>query len=233
MKHELIIGKKVFSSKKEALGFYKSILNSYNFGESLTDYHFARVMDLYETHPEFDKNEANDIIDIKIAKLKYNTKCFEIIYNASTKKLFSYTKRINSPKNDFTKFREACRQAIQDDLIKLKQNYFKINSKNGKVKCQETGELLKYDDLCIDHRQPNTFSIIVDRFIEINDIDLSKIEYLSIEGGPDELKNLKLKDSFIIYHKKKSNLRIVKKCLNSKRSYQARIERQKKDLIIS
>ncbi|MDP8201592.1 MAG: DUF3223 domain-containing protein [Candidatus Tenebribacter burtonii] len=232
MKHELMIGKKLFASKKEALEFYKSILNSYNFGESLKGHHFTSIFDLYETHPEFDKKKSNDIIDIKITKSKYNNKCFEFIYNDGTKKLFSYTKRINLPKNDFTKFSEACRQAIQEDLIKVKQTYFRNYAKNGKAKCQETGELLKYDDLCIDHRQPNTFSIILDRFIELNDIDLTKIEYLSIEGDPDELKNVKLKNSFNIYHKKKSTLRIVNKCLNSKRSFQARVKRQKKDLTI-
>lgn len=206
-------------------------MNTYNFGEEVNQNHLLNLIELIN-YNESHKFSLSDIKTIRIAKLIYNTKGFEIVKSDGSTELFSYTKKINSPKNNFTKFREACRQAIQDDLIKLKQNYFKINAKNGKVKCQETGELLKYDDLCIDHRQPNTFSIIVDRFIEINNIDLSKTEYLTIEGGPDEFKNVELKDSFIIYHKKKSNLRIVSKHQNSKRTFQARIKRQKKDLEI-
>lgn len=38
------------------------------------------------------------------------------------------------------------------------------------MKCQETGKLLKWEQLNVDHRQPNTFSIIVDRFVELRNI---------------------------------------------------------------
>jgi len=37
MRKPLLIGNNVFLTKKEALGYYKVILNSYNFGESLSD----------------------------------------------------------------------------------------------------------------------------------------------------------------------------------------------------
>ena len=38
------------------------------------------------------------------------------------------------------------------------------------MKCQETGKLLKWEQLNVDHRQPNTFSIIVDRFVGLGNI---------------------------------------------------------------
>jgi hypothetical protein len=114
----------------------------------------------------------------------------------------------------------------------VKLSYFDKYSKKGKVKCQETGELLKYEELNVDHRQPNTFSVIVDRFVELKNIDLKNIEYLTIDGGPNELADKKLKEDFRQYHKDKANLRIVKKTLNLGRSFQARVNRQKKDLTI-
>ena len=100
------------------------------------------------------------------------------------------------------------------------------------MKCQETGSLSKYEELNVDHRQPNTFSVIVDRFIELNNIDIQRIEYIPVDGGPNELADEELKTKFKQYHKDKANLRIVKKDLNFGRSFQARVKRQKKDLTI-
>jgi hypothetical protein len=132
-----------------------------------------------------------------------------------------------------SKFRESCREAIQEDLRNVKLAYFKKLSKKGKVKCQETGLLLKWEDLVVDHRQPNTFSIIVDRFVELNQLNLEKIEYIEIVDGANEIADNELKEKFRKYHNEKANLRIVKKELNLGRSYQARVVRQKKDLIIT
>ena len=115
----------------------------------------------------------------------------------------------------------------------VKLAYFDRFSKKGQVKCQESGDLAKYEELNVDHRQPNTFSVIVDRFVELNKLDLKKINYLQIDGGPNELADENLKEEFRQYHRDKANLRIVKKSLNLDRSFQARVNRQKKDLTIT
>lgn len=114
----------------------------------------------------------------------------------------------------------------------VKVNYFKENSKKGKVKCQETGELLSYEEITFDHRQPNTFSVIVDRFIEVYKIDLSEITYITVDEYFQQFADQKLISDFRQYHKEKANLRLVKKELNLGRSYQARINSQRKDLKI-
>ncbi len=232
MKKGIKIGDKFYDSKKAALNHYKTILNSYGFNDTLKQKDFNDIMGLLETHPRVKEKIGVGIDKVRIAKVKYNTKSFELLRVDGSTELFSYTKRINSPKTDFTRFRESCRQVIQEDLRKVKLAYFEKHSKKGKVKCQETGELLKYEDLNVDHRQPNTFSIIVDRFIEIEKIDLKTIEYITVDGGPNELADIELKNKFRQYHKDKANLRIVKRSLNLGRSYQARVNRQKKDLKI-
>ncbi len=230
MRKPINIGEREFATKKDGLNHYKTILNSYEFGQTLNNDDLRDVLDLLETHPKVKEKIGAGIETVRIAKLKYNTRSFELVRTDNSTEYFSYTKRINAPKTNFTRFREACRQVIQEDLRNVKLAYFDKNSKKGQVKCQETGELAKYEELNIDHRQPNTFSVIVDRFIELNRLDLEKIEYLQIDGGPNELSNERLKAEFRQYHKDKANLRIVKKSLNLGRSFQARINRQKKDL---
>lgn len=116
--------------------------------------------------------------------------------------------------------------------MQVKQSYFDKFSKKGRVRCQETNEFLTWEELSVDHRQPNTFSVIVDRFVELKNLNLKKVEYILVSGGPNEIADNNLKANFIKYHKEKANLRIVSKQINLGRSYQARIKRQNKDLII-
>ena len=233
MRQPIEIGKLKFTSKKDALLHYKTILNSYEIGEELNENDFNDLFALLETHPKVTEKIGVGIKTIKIGQIKkYNVKSFELVRNDNSTDFFSYTKRIKSPKKDFTKFSEACRQAVQEDLRNTKLAYFKNYSKKGQVKCQETGELLKWTELNIDHRQPNTFSVIVDRFIELNNLNISKIEYLIIDNISREFANKQLIKDFKQYHKEKANLRIVKSELNLGRSFQARVRTQKKDLRI-
>lgn len=232
MRKTFKIGEIEFATKKDALTHYKIILNAYDFGEELTKNDFVDLMVLLETHPRVKEKIGVGIDKVRIAKVQYNTKSFELVRIDGSTEFFSYTKRINAPKTNFTKFREACRQAIQDDLRSVKLDYFDKNSKKGQVKCQESNELAKYEELNVDHRQPNTFSVIVDRFIELNNLDIEKVEYIQVDGGPNELKDDRLKQDFRKYHQDKATLRIVKTNLNFGRSFQARVNRQKKDLKI-
>jgi len=231
MRKKIKIGQREFATKKDALNHYKNILNSYKFGSFLNDSDLSDVMDLLELHPN--KEKKIDVEKIKVVKLQnYNAKVFELVRLDGSTECFSYTKRINAPKTNFTKFSEACRKAIQEDLRKVKLDYFEKFSKKGKSKCQETGEQKRFEELVVDHRQPNTFSVIVDRFIEVNNLNLAVIEYINVDGGPNELADIVLKEKFREYHRDKANLRIVKKKLNLGRSFQARVSRQKKDLIV-
>lgn len=232
MRKPIKIGEIEFATKKDALAHYKAILNAYNFGEELNTNDYNDIMNLLETHPRIKEKIGVGIEKVRVAKVQYNTRSFQLVRIDGSTEFFSYTKRINAPKTNFAKFQEACRQAIQGDLRSVKLDYFEKHSKKGQVKCQESKELAKYEELNVDHRQPNTFSVIVDRFIELNSIEIEKIAYIQVDGGPNELKDDKLKQEFRKYHQAKANLRIVKKNLNLGRSHQARVNRQKKDLTI-
>ena len=255
MRNPLKIGERTFKYKKDALTFYKSILNSYNFGKSLSDEDFDSVIDLlfYDTESNEDEEQLLDdgrkldlcsdqiegtvesikIVDIKVSKVQFNTKCFEVFYSDSTSQYISYILLINKPKdNPHGTFSSACRSLIQKDLIEVKQLYFRTNAVDGFVKCQETSQLCKWDDLAVDHRQPNTFSVIVDRFKEVYHIDVTAINYVINDLNMLLFKDETLINNFRNYHKEKANLRIVRKELNLSRTGMARIKRTSKDLTI-
>ncbi len=232
MKSKIIIGNRTFKYKKDAIDYYKGILNSYDFGETLNESDLKEIKELIQVHPDFENKFNFDIDQIIVDKVKFNTKSFQVIKTDSDRIVFSYLKCINGQHKPRTKFNKACRDTVQNDLHDVKLNYFKEYSRNGKVKCQESMELCKWDELVIDHRQPNTFSVIIDRFIEINNIDLKLIEYDEKIDGIYNFKDKNISEKFKRYHKEKANLRIIRKELNSGRAFQGRISKQKKDLKI-
>ena len=252
MKRQLIkIGQKIYKFKKDAIAHYKAILNSYDFGQSLNDTDFNYILDLLDysysnyldelemseddTAEEFEVNSEPEITidDIKVSRVQFNTKCFELFYSNNTSAYISYLMIINNTKYTPEKlFYAACRNSIHDDINAVKKEYFDKNSKKGQVKCQETGLLSKWSELVVDHRQPNTFSVIVDRFKEVSCVDLDTIEYTSNEQNHIIFNDCNLSEQFKKYHKVKATLRIVRKECNSSRTSLARIKKTTKDLTI-
>ena len=249
-RYEIIIGNKSFKSKKEALAFYKSVLNKYDFGQSLNDEDYRLVLDLLDYGSFFGDTEALDngstildgdvadgesvVVDIRIGKAQFSTKCFEVVYSDMNSQFISYILLINQPKtNLISDFAKACRNSIIKDIRAVKQSFFDKHSEKGFVKCQETGTDSKWEELVVDHRQPNTFSVIVDRFVELNQIDLNEIEYKVNEDNHLVLEDESLAEKFRAYHKEKANLRIVRKERNLSRSGLAKNQKQNKDLTVS
>lgn len=243
MKREIKIGNKNYGSKKEALGFYKTILNSYNFGDTLNliDYNhmvdlieYADSVDSYgECDEQVDENEGIEITHIKIAKVQYKTKCFEVYYSDLTSGYISYILMVNRKGyTDNELLYTACRNVVQPDIIRLKQHYFKVNAKNGSVKCQETGLPSKWEELTVDHRQPNTFSIIVERFKELNGLGDCDIDYTQDQDNLIVFENEDLTSRFRTFHREKAALRIIRKECNSGRAFMGRLKKTAKDLTI-
>lgn len=255
MKKPLKIGGRTFPSKKEALVHYKGILNAYGFGQSLNDADFDDVLNLLnynyfntsnkiEQEPEqielnavaeLSPLDAEEVLieDIKVSKVQYGTKCFEVFYSNRSSEFISYLMIIKDWSYTPEKlFSVACRNCIQRDLVAVKQVYFKENAANGLVKCQETGQLSNWAELAVDHRQPNTLSIIIDRFKELNNVVLDEIEYKTSSDNLILFKDPELTQKFVQYHQEKANLRVVRKERNASRTAMARVKRSAKDLVI-
>jgi hypothetical protein len=227
------IGNRHWDFQKDALEFYKNILNSYETGEFVIDDDFNDIFSLLKNHPSSIEKIGVGIDRFKIGSDAYGTKCFHIIRNDGSLENFSYKKAIVGDCSSFTKFSKACRKTVEKDIIKVKDDYFtKTGVLIAKAKCQETGELITREDSHVDHRQPNTFSVIVDRFIESRKINIDSVEYDSKQQYGIVFKDPQLSSDFREYHKLKATLRVVTADLNQRRSYQARIQRQKKDLVI-
>ncbi|MDJ0365870.1 DUF3223 domain-containing protein [Hymenobacter sp. H14-R3] len=255
MKKPIKIGEKTYASKKEALAHYKKILNTYNFGQSLLgedyndllnlldfDYYnyLASAVEYEQETVEIENDEENFqqsengffIKDIKVSKVQFSTKCFEV-FSIDGSQYISYLMIINNKKYTPERlFYTACRNVVHADIMAVKQQYFKNNSVKSLVKCQETSKLSTWNELVVDHRQPNTFSIIVDRFKEVSQIVMSEIDYTSNAQNMIIFKDDTLTQKFREYHRGKATLRIVRSECNASRTGLARVKSSNKDLAI-
>ena len=224
----------VKQTKKELIEMFKKILNSYQNNSFLNTEDYDRVYKLIHQSKNSMEKIGCGIQGIKVIELKFKNKCFKIVREDLTEEIFSYVKIINQPKNNlFTKFSKACRNVVQEDLRNVKQKYFDINSKNGEVLCQKTNKLYKWESLHVDHREPHTFSVIVDRFIELNNIDLESIKFVKNANNYEIcFEDFELMENFKNYHKSKAVLRIIHKNVNLGKISNARIGRNKKDNLI-
>ncbi len=124
MKPPIIIGRKVFKYKKDALSYFKTILNSYDFDRELNESDEKDVIALLlENETKKDKIGVG-IKTIRITKVQYGTKSFEIIRKDLTSELFSYILCINGDRSPFTKFSVACKNAVYKDFWDVKKRYF-------------------------------------------------------------------------------------------------------------
>lgn len=223
------IGDKVWPNKKSALEHYQAILASYSAGSTIEDEDYEDIAALLLNHPSAKLKIGSGIKSITVNSDQFGTKCFHANRTDGTSDNFSYKKCINGESSAITNFSQACRKAVEEDIIKLRDELF---SSGKSVRCQESGQVLSLDQAHIDHRQPHTFSMIVERFIEVNGFDVDDIEYVSQGVYGRAFKDSKISKMFREYHKKKAKLRVVAKDRNLRRSHLAKAGSQKKDLKI-
>jgi len=98
------VGHLNFKSKTEITSYYKTMLNSYFLGETVSASDFNELFELLRFHHGYDIKVAKGIRNIKVDRMMYNTRCFHIIHDDGSCIDFSYIECIKGiKKNDTTR----------------------------------------------------------------------------------------------------------------------------------
>jgi len=215
------IGTRVFKTKAELKELAKSILNKYGIGQTLDESDFGFVLELAKRHPEYNSRLVGSGIEKITVRLAppWKTRCFYIIRRDGSSTDFSYDHCINNDTaNEPSKmFRQAARRAIKDQVVKYVSNYRKqTQDKDGNIICEATGVKLKMYEEEVDHVSPLTFDEIVNNFVGLKRIDLSKVGYTGL--GDNEVEkhfaDENLRNEFAEYHKSVARLQVVSRTHN-------------------
>jgi hypothetical protein len=230
------IGSLSFKTKKEAKEYFKSMLARYSDGQSVSEEDSGILNGLIERHPEAGQKIGTGITRFFRDRAEQGTSCFWIERNDGSKTEFSYLTCVDAKgKSLYQEFAEACREAVRADLVASKKAYFGQYADNtGRVGCEISGEMIRFDESHLDHKKPMTFQVIVRTFIAANRIEIST-DMLSEPADKQFATTFvddDLKARFIEYHHSVAQLRVIKPGLNLSLGGSERILKSKREVCI-
>lgn len=234
-KQPIVLNGVEFKFQKDAIEYFKCMLNRYGNGETVTEFDSDVLMSLLERHPKADKKIGCGVKRFYKDRTDMPTSCFWVERKDGSKTDFSYLTALRAKsKSLYQEFMEACRNSVKDDLRLTKMHFFeKYADKNGKVECDITGEKIAFNESHIDHKKPLTFQVLVNTFIAANDIQIipemfshQDAQFQTTFTDPD------LKGKFVRYHHKVAQLRIIKAKLNLSLGGSERILKSRNPAII-
>lgn len=226
-----------FKFQKDAVAYFKEMLERYRNGQTVVGHDHEMLMSLLERHHEADKKIGCGVNRLYKDKTDMPTSCFWIERKDGSRTDFSYRTAISAKgKSLDQEFLQACRNAVQDDLRRLKEHFFKENGdENGKVKCDITGEPVTIYESHLDHKKPLTFQVLVETFIKANRIEIKTEMLLMSQDAQFQTTfvDLDLKEKFILYHHEIAQLRIIKAKHNLSLGGSERITKSRNPVIIT
>ena len=209
----IIIGSKEFKFQKDALAFFKDMLNSHKTNETIEGEAHYLLIALLARHPEAIQKIGVGVIRFYKFPTEMGTKCFWLERSDGTKTDFSYIAAVKSKRKTlFQAFSEACRSAVREDLIEAKKSFFRENcDENGKVECEVTGKKIAIYESHLDHKSPHTFQVLVTLFIGAKEIEITEAMFSWPQDAQftTEFLDLNIKENFKSYHDKNADLRII------------------------
>ena len=225
-----------FKFQKDAIEHFKNMLERYRNGQTIAGDDRDMLLALLERHPQADKKIGCGVKRLYKDRTDMPTSCFWIERTDGSRTDFSYRTAISAKeKSLYQEFLEACRVAVQDDLLLAKKEYFeKWGDRDKKVKCALTRDKVAISESHLDHEKPLTFEVLVNTFIGANDIEIKPEMLLMSQDAQFQTTMIdqELKDKFRRYHYKMAKLRVIKAELNLSLGGSERIRKSHNPVLI-
>lgn len=178
---------------------------------------FNFLMNVFKGHSSWIDKMGCGIDCISIKETQFGTRCFWLHRSDGSETDISYIESMR-PSSKKDKIISACRNSIKDIISDFKN----VNYVCGETKCPFTGEILYDDTVHVDHYNL-TFNEVFNNWISTctskgHDVEVI-YNYLEKHNDGDteerfKESGFKYRDSFVKYHNKYTNLRIVSKKAN-------------------
>ena len=175
------------------------------------------LLELIKSHPKYNEKIGSgvDYFFVQKSKWKFNQFNFMIKRTDGSTVDFSYTACLTNQKKETPTKKErwssVFRNVVKDQVDTFRDEAFKVIGVKDKFICSETKLKFKKYYSHVDHVYPLTFDSILNEFINVNNIDLTKIT-LSEDTGTSEVERILDEDlvsNFYEFHKNRAVLRVV------------------------
>jgi hypothetical protein len=213
-----LVGNKIFASKRAAKEHFQSLFLRHEPGEVVTGQDQEDLLALTECHPEAEYMIGPGIDHFRIKLDEYGAgRTYTIHWVDGESTVISYLKCINGQTPHRTQVRNALRPVIAPDITRWRRDLFRARGEGGgRVPCAISGSPLLPHEGEVDHVHPDTFSSLVDRFFDHNELNYDQVQLRENWDGHVHrpLKDDHLAEMFRAWHAGAARLRFIRKDLN-------------------
>jgi len=167
---KITVGIKEFKTKKALTEYVRAVRDKYKIGEKIKGEDRLFLISLLERHKWAGQKIGCGIDYFYTEYTEWRTKGFRLVRTDGTDTDFSFLCCITPNQSDKKDFIKACRQAIKEQILEVKNNY-----SAGIKACDKCGCAISYSTCEVDH-YPIMFKDIVKEFLErFPNIELDKV----------------------------------------------------------
>lgn len=233
----IILGKDVlltFASQKGAYQHYIDIKDRYDALSAYQGKDHLEVLALLDRHPRSKEKIGKGIKCFFSAPDEYgNNTCIHLERIDGTAENISIKKCLKGELSPLQRFKQGARKAVEPDINAAKSLAIKANlTKDNLVKVQDHSKPVPVHEVHIDHKGGYSFNVIVESFVELNNIDLASVEYDHKQTYGASFMDQALIDQFKAYHHRKARLGLSYSKKNLSKAYMARTKVSATDIIL-
>ncbi len=203
------IGGVVFPTKGDATKFFQRMLHSYSPGDRVNDLDAPMLLALLSQSEDAEKKIGVGIKEFKVKLDDWTSQCFELIRNDGTKTDFSYRKCL-TPSTKRQKALTALRHAIGNQIVEFREFQFGLFDR---IPCAYSGEMITRSESHVDHVPPDTFTVLVRRFMGARDLESVETVSGDMVFG-DKLADSQFEVEWVLWHRNNAKLRVVSAAAN-------------------
>ncbi|AEU37457.1 DCL family protein [Granulicella mallensis] len=207
MAKQILIGERVFKTKKSAIEHMQLILNGPPMGTRVVEPGHGFLLDLVSLHPDADSKIGCGVSHFSIAQDDFRKRCFRLYRLDGTNTDFSVYKCFEGKHNVKAQVQLALRTAIRPQIVAFREKQLS----SGPVTCPYSGEVLTRERCHVDHGPPYIFDALAQGWMAAYGLIL---ETVAITASADDQQGRTLTDSTQIaswqaYHELYASLRLI------------------------
>jgi hypothetical protein len=213
------MGGMTFQSKEKLINYIRFVLNNQELHEPLEGKWFNVINDVLKGHYNYKAKVGTGSYQISVTQcpVNPNNRHFYVIRQDGSSTDFSFYKAL-AKRSHASEVKKALRDAVVDQSISYKKNYFKDNAVGNYCICPVTGLKITVKSSHLDH-YPLQFDEIVSDWLKLNNLKIADIEVKPSYDNKilSEIKDEDLIKNFYDYHLQVAKYRVVLSQVNLQR----------------
>jgi Protein of unknown function (DUF3223) len=207
----------IFHRQADVVQYIRDMVARYDDGERLRMDDLGFMLNLLTRHPSTDQKQGVGVVAMEVRRnpVYPQSRGFWLIRADGSSTDFSYYECLRETPHT-ERFHRALRVAVEPDIQAYCRAFFA--ARHGMpYYCPYTGELVGLKGSHVDHQEPDTFKVLVQRFIAHEGLDVAMVQ---VDGKAednvvqDTLADKSLAERWIAYHRFHARLQVVSRTAN-------------------